>query len=82
MWRIGLRLWKHVTKVQIHTKGEINSHSKIECYFTLFYIFHLHLSAHHLLIKFIGLASLWKKSYTPLKPRVTSRAVSRDLLAR
>lgn len=35
-------LWKHVTGVQISTKGEIRSDSKIDCYFTLFYILHLH----------------------------------------
>ena len=36
------KLWKHVTKVKIDTQGEISPHSRIECYFTLFYIFHLH----------------------------------------
>ena len=35
-------LWKHVIKVQIHTQGKISSHSKIDCYFTLFYLLHLH----------------------------------------
>jgi hypothetical protein len=35
------KLWKHVSKVQIRTEGEVGSHSKIECYFTLFYILHL-----------------------------------------
>lgn len=34
-------LWKQVNRVRIRTKGEIGSDSKIECYFTLFYIFHL-----------------------------------------
>lgn len=34
-------LWKDVNRVEIHTQGEIRSHSKIDCYFTLFYILHL-----------------------------------------
>lgn len=35
-------LWKHVIQVQVHTQGEISSHSKIDCYFTLFHLLHLH----------------------------------------
>lgn len=39
-------LWKHVYRVQIHTEGEIGPHSKIDCYFTLFYIVHLRFDIH------------------------------------
>jgi len=35
------KLWKHVSKVHIHSQGKINSDSKIECYFRLFYLLHL-----------------------------------------
>ena len=35
------RLWKHVSSVQIHTQGEINSDSKVDCYFTLFHLLNL-----------------------------------------
>lgn len=35
------QLWKHVSKVHVHTQGEIRSDSKIECYFRLFYLLHL-----------------------------------------
>jgi hypothetical protein len=35
------KLWKHVSKVNMHTQREINSDSKIECYFRLFYLLHL-----------------------------------------
>ncbi|MDA3947345.1 MAG: hypothetical protein PF439_11770 [Helicobacteraceae bacterium] len=48
-------LWKHVTSVQIHTQGEISQHSKIDCYFTLFYILHLHF--------YIKISRLQKPSY-------------------
>jgi hypothetical protein len=48
-------LWKHVSRVQIHTKGKISTHSKIECYFTLFYIFHLYFD--------IQISRLQKPSY-------------------
>ena len=48
-------LWKHVYRVQIHTQGEISSHSKIDCYFTLFYILHLHFD--------IQISRLQKPSY-------------------
>jgi len=36
------RLWKHVIDVNIETDGKIDSCSKIDCYFTLFYILHLY----------------------------------------
>ncbi len=39
-------LWKYVTSVQIHTRGEIAPHSRIDCYFTLFYILHLRFDIH------------------------------------
>ena len=35
------QLWKNVSRVQVHTKGEISSDSKIDCYFRLFYLLHL-----------------------------------------
>jgi hypothetical protein len=47
------QLWKHVNRVRIHT--EISSHSKIDCYFTLFYILHLHFD--------IQISRLQKPSY-------------------
>ncbi len=49
------RLWKYVVRVKIHTQGEISSGSKIECYFTLFHLLHLHFD--------IQISKLQKPSY-------------------
>ena len=48
-------LWKHVTKVQIHTQGDISSDSKIDCYFTLYHLLHLRFN--------IQISRLQKQSY-------------------
>jgi len=39
-------LWKHVIRVQAHTQGEIGSQSRIDCYFTLFYLLRLRFDIH------------------------------------
>jgi len=49
------RLWKQVIDVEIQTNGEIHQHSKIDCYFTLFHLMHLHFH--------IQLTSLKKPAY-------------------
>lgn len=49
------QLWKHVSRVQIHTQGEISSHSNIDCYFTLFYLLRLRFN--------IQISRLQKPSY-------------------
>jgi len=49
------RLWKQVIDVEIHTHGEVHEHSKIDCYFTLFHLMHLHFN--------IQLISLEKPKY-------------------
>lgn len=40
------KLWKHVNEVQVHTQVELSSDSKINCYFSLFYILHLRFDIH------------------------------------
>ena len=49
------RLWKQVIDVEIQTNGEIHENSKIDCYFTLFHLMHLHFH--------IQLTSLKKPQY-------------------
>ncbi|MDF1881805.1 hypothetical protein JHD50_10925 [Sulfurimonas sp. MAG313] len=49
------RLWKQVIDVEIQTKGDIHENSKIDCYFTLFHLMHLHFH--------IQLISLQKPKY-------------------
>jgi len=36
------RLWKQVIDIEIHTDSKIHEHSRIDCYFTLFHLMHLH----------------------------------------
>jgi len=36
------QLWKHVIDLNIQTQGEVTQGSKIDCYFTLFHLMHLH----------------------------------------
>jgi hypothetical protein len=65
-------LWKHVYRVQIHTRGEITPHSKIDCYFTLFYILHLHFD--------IQISRLQKPSYASFRVGGNFSGVGRWIL--
>jgi len=40
------RLWKQVIDVEIYIQDKIHKGSKIDCYFTLFHLMHLHFHIH------------------------------------
>lgn len=45
------KLWKHVVDVNIITYGKIDTNSKIDCYFTLFYFLRLYFEIHIICLK-------------------------------